>query len=68
MESSLKKLKDKIDLSFDETKEIFTKIMEGEASEIEMYDFLTLLSNKGEVSNEIAAGVYVLREKSSREF
>ncbi len=66
MESSLKKLKDKIDLGFDETKEIFTKIMEGEASEIEVYDFLTLLSNKGEVSKEIAAGVYVLREKSTR--
>ena len=66
MENSLKKLKDKIDLSFDETKEIFTKIMNGEASENQMYDFLTLLSNKGEVSSEIAAGVYVLREKSSR--
>ncbi len=66
MESSLKKLKEKIDLNFDETKDIFSKIMSGEASEIEMHDFLTLLSNKGEVSNEIAAGVYVLREKSSR--
>jgi len=66
MESSLKKLKDKIDLSFDETKDIFTKIMSGEASEDEIHDFLTLLSNKGEASSEIAAGVYVLREKSSR--
>ena len=66
MENSLKKLKDKIDLSFDETKDIFSKIMSGEASEVEMHDFLTLLSSKGEVSSEIAAGVYVLREKSSR--
>ena len=66
MENALKKLKDKIDLSFDETKDIFTKIMGGEASEKEMHDFLTLLSNKGEVSSEIAAGVYVLREKSTR--
>ena len=62
MESSLKKLKESIDLNFDETKEIFSKIMSGEASEIEMHDFLTLLSNKGEVSSEIAAGVYVLRK------
>ena len=39
--------------------------MSGEASENEdIYEFLTLLSNKGEVSSEIAAGVYVLREKS----
>ena len=66
MENSLKKLKDKIDLSFDETKEIFTKIMDGKASEGEMYEFLTLLSNKGEVSSELAAGVFVLREKSTR--
>ena len=66
MESSLKKLEESIDLNFDETKEIFSKIMSGEASEIEMHDFLTLLSNKGEVSSEIAAGVYVLREKSLR--
>ena len=66
MENALKKLKDKIDLSFDETKDIFTKIMGGESSEKEMHDFLTLLSSKGEVSSEIAAGVYVLREKSTR--
>ena len=66
MESLLKKLKENIDLNFDETKEIFSKIMSGKASEIEMHEFLTLLSNKGEVSSEIAAGVYVLREKSLR--
>ncbi len=66
MENSLKKLKDKIDLNFNETKDIFIKIMNGEASEAEMQEFLTLLSNKGEVSSEIAAGVFVLREKSTR--
>ena len=66
MEKFLKKLKNKIDLSFDDTKTIFTTIMNGKASEDEIHDFLTLLSNKGEVSSEIAAGVYVLREKSTR--
>jgi len=66
MENSLKKLKEKIDLSFDETKEIFSNIMSNKTSEQEMYDFLTFLSDKGEVSSEIAAGVHVLREKSSR--
>ena len=66
MENSLKKLKDKVDLSFDETKEIFLQIMSGKASEHNMFEFLSLLSNKGEVSSEIAAGVYVLREKSLR--
>ena len=40
--------------------------MTGKANEEEIYDFLTLLSEKGEVSDEIAGGVYVLREKSKR--
>ena len=31
-----------------------------------MHSFLTLLSDKGEVSDEIAGGVYVLRNKSKR--
>ena len=66
MENTLKKLRDQIDLSFEETKVIFGKIMSGEVSEDEMHEFLTLLSNKGEVSSEIAAGVYVLRDKSRR--
>ena len=34
--------------------------MTGKASENEIYDFLTLLSEKGEVADEIAGGVYVL--------
>jgi len=40
--------------------------MDGKASEDEIYSFLTLLSNKGEVSSEIAGGVFVLRNKSKR--
>ena len=40
--------------------------MDGKAEEQEIFDFLTLLSNKGEASEEIAGGVYVLRNKSKR--
>ena len=40
--------------------------MDGKASDDEIFDFLTLLSAKGEVSDEIAGGVYVLRNKSKR--
>ena len=40
--------------------------MEGKANDQEIFDFLTLLSEKGETSNEIAGGVYILREKSKR--
>ena len=66
MEKFLKKLKNKEDLTFEESKNAFDILMNGEASDDEMYSFLTLLSLKGEVSNEIAGGVFVLRSKSKR--
>ena len=66
MKKILEKLKNKQDLSFDESKTSFEILMEGKASDNEIFDFLTLLSAKGEVSDEIAGGVYVLRDKSKR--
>ena len=66
MKKFLEKLKNKQDLSFDESKAAFEILMEGKASEDEIFDFLTLLSAKGEVSDEVAGGVYVLRKKSKR--
>ena len=66
MKKFLDKLKDKKDLTFDESKLAFELLMTGKALESEIYDFLTLLSDKGEVADEIAGGVYVLREKSKR--
>ena len=66
MEQILEKLKKKENLAFEESKSAFELIMTGKANEEEIFDFLTLLSEKGEVSDEIAGGVYVLREKSKR--
>jgi len=66
MEKFLVKLKNKQDLSFDESKAAFEILMQGKASDDEIFYFLTLLSAKGEVSEEIAGGVYVLRNKSKR--
>ena len=66
MEQFLEKLKKKQNLSFKESKSAFELLMTGKADENEIYDFLTLLSEKGEVADEIAGGVYVLREKSKR--
>ena len=66
MKLFLDKLKDKQDLTFDESKSVFELLMTGKATEDEIYSFLTLLSDKGEVSDEIAGGVYVLRKKSKR--
>ena len=66
MEEILKKLKNKEDLTFEESKSAFEILMTGKANECQIYNFLTLLSKKGEVADEIAGGVYVLREKSKR--
>ena len=66
MKKFLEKLKNKQDLSFNESKAAFEILMEGKASEDEIFEFLTLLSAKGEVSDEVAGGVYVLRKKSKR--
>ena len=66
MKQFLEKLKKKQDLSFEESKSAFNILMNGEATEDQIYDFLTLLSLKGEASDEIAGGVYVLRDKSKR--
>ena len=66
MEIYLEKLRNKKNLSFDESKTAFEILMNGKASDSEIFDFLTLLSSKGEISDEIAGGVYVLRNKSKR--
>ena len=66
MKVFIDKLKDKQDLSFAESKNAFETLMNGKASDDEIFDFLTLLSSKGESSDEIAGGVFVLRDKSKR--
>ena len=66
MKQFIEKIKKKENLSFDESKAAFELLMDGKAEEQEIFDFLTLLSNKGEASEEIAGGVYVLRNKSKR--
>ena len=66
MKKFLEKLHNKENLNFEESKNAFEILMEGKASDQEIFDFLTLLSSKGEVSDEIAGGVHVLRNKSKR--
>ena len=66
MDQILEKLKNKQDLTFTESKTAFEILMTGKASDDEIFSFLTLLSKKGEVADEIAGGVFVLREKSKR--
>tara|TARA_Y100000590_G_scaffold401805_1_gene486964 strand:- start:884 stop:1888 length:1005 start_codon:yes stop_codon:yes gene_type:complete len=51
-------------LNFEESKKIFLDIMSGKMKEELIYNFLISLATKGETSDEIAGGVYVLREKA----
>ena len=66
MKHYIDKIKTKQNLTFEESKAAFKILMEGKANDQEIFDFLTLLSDKGETSDEIAGGVYVLRNKSKR--
>ena len=66
MKQFIEKIKNKQNLTFEESKSAFELLMEGKADDQEIFDFLTLLSSKGEASDEIAGGVFVLRNKSKR--
>tara|TARA_B100000963_G_scaffold68757_1_gene57046 strand:- start:680 stop:1672 length:993 start_codon:yes stop_codon:yes gene_type:complete len=66
MKQFIEKIKNKENLNFEESKAVFELLMEGKAEDQEIFDFLTHLSSKGESSDEIAGGVYVLRNKSKR--
>ena len=66
MQRFIEKIKTKENLSFEDSKAAFELLMEGKAKDQEIFDFLTLLSAKGEASDEIAGGVFVLRNKSKR--
>ena len=60
----IKKLENKENLSVDQTKFLFDKIMNKEIDNKKISKILTELANKGENSDEIVGGVTVLREKS----
>ena len=66
MKQYIDKISENQNLTFDESKAAFEILMEGKANDQEIFDFLTLLSTKGESSDEIAGGVYILRDKSKR--
>ena len=66
MEKYLKKLELSENLTLQESIDAFEILMDGKANDNEIYNFLTLLSKKGEVSTEIAGGVSVLRNKAKK--
>ena len=66
MDEIIKKLKNKQNLTFEESKLAFENMMTGKVKDQQIHDYLTFSSLKGETSNEIAGGVYVLRDKATK--
>ena len=50
MKEYIEKIRSKQNLTFDESKTAFQILMDGKANDQEIFDFLTLLSPKGESS------------------
>ena len=54
------------DLSFEESKSLFSNLMEGKFDETSIIEILEALIKKGETKDELAGGIYVLRDKASK--
>ena len=59
-------LKNGQNLSFDQSKVLFSELMEGKYDENSIIEILESLLQKGETKDELAGGIYVLREKANR--
>ena len=60
------KLKKGQNLSFEESKILFSELMEGKHDEGSIINILENLSTKGETKDELAGGIYILRKKASK--
>ncbi len=66
MSNITEKLKKGQNLSFEESKTLFSELMEGKYDEKSIIDILESLLKKGETKDELAGGIYVLREKATK--
>ena len=66
MSNIVEKLKKGENLSFEQSKFLFTELMEGKYDENSIIEILEALLNKGETKDELAGGIFVLREKANR--
>ncbi len=60
------KLKKGQNLTFEESKALFNELMEGKHNEASIIKILESLLKKGETKDELAGGIYVLREKANK--
>lgn len=65
MKDFIQKLKSNESLSFEESKNLFSNIMEGKYNEDNIIKILNALSSKGETKDELAGGIFVMRSKAT---
>ena len=65
MTDFIKKLESRENLSFEESKALFSNIMEGNYDEVNIVKILESLSKKGETKDELAGGIFVMRSKAT---
>jgi anthranilate phosphoribosyltransferase len=66
MTEIIENLKKGQSLTFEESKSLFSGLMEGKFDETTIIEILEALIKKGETKNELAGGIYVLRDKASK--
>ena len=60
------KLKKGQNLSFEDSKILFSNLMEGKYSENQIIEILEALIKKGESKDELAGGIFILRDKATK--
>ena len=66
MSNFVESLKKGQSLSFEESKALFNELMEGKYNENSIIEILESLVKKGETKDELAGGIFVLREKATK--
>jgi len=66
MTNVVEKLKKGESLSFEQSKALFSDLMEGKYSEDSIIEILESFIKKGETKDELAGGIFVLRDKANK--
>ena len=66
MTDIIENLKKGQSLSFKESKTLFSNLMEGKYDETLIIEILEAFIKKGETKDELAGGIYILREKANK--
>ena len=66
MTNIVENLKKGQSLTFEESKTLFSSLMEGTYGEDKIIEILEALIKKGETKDELAGGIYILREKANK--